>query len=390
MKIFKLRKAFFVLLFALMFSTVSACSDMNNQSKPIDQKTTATAHVKTDTTQSSSENSISQMKGSANAKKDTAATNKASIGNRYKTLADLEYKGKQVIILNNNRTTFSKSDLSLSKGSWQSFSNVDSLNRVGVANAMLSKSLMPTEDREPLYVNPTGWKNKKIKVNGKTEWLYNRSHLIGFQLTGENNNPKNLMTGTRSLNDPDMLIYENKVASYLKRTNHHIRYQVEPIFRGNELVARGVHMQAKSIEDNEVEFNVYIFNVEQGVTINYTDGSSSVQSTATINNKTTSSTTNRDTSSSNNNTTSVYTSGLTVYPGDKATVSVKTKPNVQGTIEVDYSSGPSHASGLEPKTSDNKGNIRWIWEVGTRTKPGTYNVMISVNGETIKKHLVVK
>lgn len=383
MKTFKMRNISFTLLFTLMFLMLSACSDVSNQSKPTtnDQKATTTTNVKSDVTQSSRVSSNSEAKSSTNVKEDSATTNKINVENQYKTLANSDFKGKQVIILNNNHTTFSKKDLSLAKGSWQSFSNLDSFNRVGVANAMLSKSLMPKEDREPLYVDPTGWKNKKITVNGKTEWLYNRCHLIGYQLTGENNNPKNLMTGTRSLNDPDMLVYENKVASYLKTTNHHVRYQVEPIFRGNELVARGVHMQAKSIEDNKIEFNIYIFNVEQGVTINYADGSSRVQSAATTNNVT---------SSSNTSSLNVSKSELAVHPGDKATVSVKTKPHVQGTIEVDYSSGPSHSSGLEPKTSDSNGNISWTWTVGTRTKPGTYNVNINVNGQTITKYLVVK
>ncbi|MCM3571469.1 DNA/RNA non-specific endonuclease [Neobacillus mesonae] len=377
MKSFKLRKISFALLFALMFSTVSACSNVSTQSKPADQKADTPTSVKSDNTQSSSKSSNSNPKSTTN----NSSTNSSSAQTQYKTLANLEFKGKQVIELNNNHVTFSKNDLSLSKGSWQLFSNLDSLNRVGAANAMLSKSLMPTEEREPLHVDPTGWKNKKVTVNGETEWLYNRCHLIGFQLTGQNNNIKNLMTGTRSLNDPDMLDYENKVASYLKTTNHHVRYQVEPVFRGNELVARGVHMQGKSIEDNNLEFNVYIFNVEQGVTINYVDGSSTVQSAAAA---------NKNTNSSNSNTASISASTLTVNPGDKSTVTVKTKPNVQGTIEVDYASGPSHAEGLEPKTSDSNGNISWTWEVGTRTKPGTYDVIINVNGQTIKKQLIVK
>ncbi|NRD80968.1 DNA/RNA non-specific endonuclease [Bacillus sp. BRMEA1] len=199
--------------------------------------------------------------------------------NQYSNLATLNFDGKdQVIVLNQNHTTFSQADLSLNKGGWQSFSNLDTLNRVGVANALLHKSMMPTAKREPLHVNPTGWKNKMVTVNGKREWLYNRCHLIGYQFTGENNNPKNLMTGTRSFNDPAMLKYEDQVASYLRTTGHHVRYQVEPIFRGNELVARGVHMMAKSVEDNKLEFNVYIFNVEPGITINYQDGTSNVQS----------------------------------------------------------------------------------------------------------------
>lgn len=194
-------------------------------------------------------------------------------------LVDLEYDGEnQVVIVNNNEATFTEEELSLENGSWQEFSNLDRYNRVGVANAMLSKSMMPTEDRESLYVDPTGWKNKKVTIDGESFWLYNRCHLIGFQLTGENNNLKNLMTGTRSLNTPHMLKYENEIANYIKETNNHVRYRVEPIFRDNELVARGIHMQAKSIEDDTINFNVYIFNVQDGVTIDYTDGSSKVTS----------------------------------------------------------------------------------------------------------------
>jgi len=190
-------------------------------------------------------------------------------------LAELEYNGvDQVMVVNHNMAEFTEEELSLNDGSWQTFSDLDGYNRVGVANAMLSQTLMPSEPRESLYVNPTGWKNKQITRGDVTNWLYNRCHLIGFQLTGENNNLKNLMTGTRSLNTPHMLQYENKVASYIKETNHHVRYRVEPIFRDNELVARGIHMQAQSIEDDQINFNIYIFNIEEGVIIDYTDGSS--------------------------------------------------------------------------------------------------------------------
>ncbi|WP_227662744.1 DNA/RNA non-specific endonuclease [Listeria seeligeri] len=188
-------------------------------------------------------------------------------------LANMEYSGTQVVSVNNQIPSFTKGDLSLDRSSWQTFSDLDSLNRVGEANAMLHESMMPTEEREPLYVNPTGWKNKKTD-NG---WLYNRAHLIGFKLTGENNNPKNLMTATRSLNTPCMLEYENRVATYLHETNNHVRYQVTPVFKDNELVARGVEMQAQSVEDNELQFHVYIFNVEEGMVINYQDGTSNVE-----------------------------------------------------------------------------------------------------------------
>lgn len=193
-------------------------------------------------------------------------------------LANLNYQNQQEIEVNNNKPTFTKSDLSIANGAWQSFANLDNLNRAIQADALLSKSLMPTAKREPLYVNPTGWRNKKIKSG----WLYNRSHLIGYQLTGQNNNPKNLMTGTRSLNSPEMLKHENDIAYYLKQNpNNFIRYRVKPIYRGNELVARGVQMMAESLDsqgnaDGQVSFNVYIFNIEKGVTINYSDGTSVV------------------------------------------------------------------------------------------------------------------
>lgn len=188
-------------------------------------------------------------------------------------LANMNYNGTQEIIVNDNKPNFSQDDLSTAKGAWQQYGDLDNLNRVSAANALLNISLMPTAKREPLHVDPTGWHNKKI--NGG--WLYNRSHLIGYQLTGQNNNPKNLMTGTRSLNSPEMLAHEMDIAYYLKQSgSHYVRYRVTPIFRGDELLARGVQMEAQSVGDNSVQFNVYIFNVESGVTLNYTDGTSQV------------------------------------------------------------------------------------------------------------------
>ncbi|EKZ3787231.1 DNA/RNA non-specific endonuclease [Listeria monocytogenes] len=189
------------------------------------------------------------------------------------SLANETFKENQVISVNNQVPVFTQEELSLKEGMWQKFSDLDSLNRVGEANAMLHNSMMPKVEREALYVNPTGWKNKKTK----TGWLYNRAHLIGFQLSGENNNPKNLMTATRSLNTPCMLEYENRVADYLHETNNHVRYRVTPVFKDDELVARGVEMQAQSIEDDELQFHVYIFNVEEDMEINYQDGTSKVE-----------------------------------------------------------------------------------------------------------------
>lgn len=201
-------------------------------------------------------------------------TTKTTTSVSKENLQKLNYDGQQVVNVNNGKPTFTKDDLSIAHGSWQTFSDLDSLNRVGTANAILGKDLMPTKERDPLYIQPTGWHNKQVNSDGNRVWLYNRSHIIGFQLTGENNNPKNLMTGTASMNAPGMEEYESRVAKYIKATNHHVRYQVEPIFRDNELLARGVHMQAQSIEDDQISFNIYIFNIQKNVTLNYNDGTS--------------------------------------------------------------------------------------------------------------------
>lgn len=215
---------------------------------------------------------VSSLKATLDNSKPSTEASKTTAGpTDANTLANLDYTGQQEITVNNNDPAFSKNDLSTAKGAWATYSDLDSLNRVTDANALLNRSLMPSAKREPLTWNPTGWHNKKT-AHG---WLYNRSHLIGYQLTGENNNPKNLMTGTQMLNSPLMLAHEMDIAYYLKQSNdHYVRYEVKPIFRGNELVARGVQMRAQIIGDNTIHFNVYIFNVEPGYTINYADGTS--------------------------------------------------------------------------------------------------------------------
>lgn len=133
---------------------------------------------------------------------------------------------------------------------------------------------MPTEKRENIgMVKPTGWHTVKYDcVDGK--YLYNRCHLIGFQLAGENANEKNLITGTRYLNVDGMLPFENMVADYVKETNHHVLYRVTPIFEGDNLLASGVLMEAASVEDDEIRFNVYVYNVQPGVNIDYATGDS--------------------------------------------------------------------------------------------------------------------
>lgn len=185
-----------------------------------------------------------------------------------------EYTGKPYTIINNNIPYFSDSDLTTK--SFEKYSDLDYLGRVGVAYANIGKDIMPTKKRENIsHIKPTGWhKTNYDIVEGNS--LYNRSHLIGFQLSAENANEKNLMTGTRYLNTEGMLPFENKVSEYVKRTNNHVLYRVTPIFEGNNLIASGVFMEAKSVEDNgkSISFNVFIHNVQPGIKINYKTGDS--------------------------------------------------------------------------------------------------------------------
>lgn len=188
------------------------------------------------------------------------------------TLADLEYDGTQTIELNDNTPLFGPLDLSLEKGSWETYGDLDKLNRATSAEAMLNQDLMPSEKRGDISnIDPTGWKNKKL---GKS-YLYNRSHLIGFSLSGENDNWKNLITGTAQLNNPEMLRHEMDIKNYLEKTsNNYVRYSVTPIFKDDELLARGVHLMAQSTTDDSIRFNVYIHNIQDGAKLNYADGSS--------------------------------------------------------------------------------------------------------------------
>lgn len=214
------------------------------------------------------------------------------------------YSGNDTIILNNNVPNFSKSDLTTT--SFEKYSPLDSLGRCGVAYANVGKDIMPTEKRESISsVKPSGWQSIKYDiVEGK--YLYNRSHLIGYQLTAENANNRNLITGTRYFNATLMLPYENMVADYIKETNNHVLYRVTPVYEGNNLVATGVQIEAKSVEDDGegIEFNVFIYNVQPGITIDYTTGNSAVIGEEVVKNNSTNTTANtkpnKNNSTSNN------------------------------------------------------------------------------------------
>ena len=177
-------------------------------------------------------------------------------------------------VLANNEPEFTEEDMTTE--SFEFYSELDSEGRCGVVYANLGLDLMPTEDRQSIgQVKPSGWKTVKYdNVDGK--YLYNRCHLIGFQLAGENANEKNLITGTRYMNTEGMLPFENMVADYIKETGNHVLYRVTPFFEGNNLVASGVQMEAKSVEDNGegICFNVYVYNIQPGIEIDYATGES--------------------------------------------------------------------------------------------------------------------
>ena len=187
-----------------------------------------------------------------------------------------EYDGKPYVIINDNEPYFDQGDFTTK--SFEEYSPLDSLGRCGVAYANIGEDIMPTKERGSIgMIKPSGWQTKKYDfVDGK--YLYNRCHLIGYQLSGENANEKNLITGTRYMNTEGMLPFENEVADYVKDTGNHVLYRVTPVFEEDNLVADGVLMEAMSVEDRglDIEFNVFVYNVQPHVKIDYQTGKSSL------------------------------------------------------------------------------------------------------------------
>lgn len=204
-----------------------------------------------------------------------AAVPASAVQNREITLSNLpDYSGEAYVELYSNVPNFGKSDLTTK--AFEKYSELDDLGRCGVAYANVCEETMPTEKRGNIgMIKPSGWQTVKYdNVDGK--YLYNRCHLIGYQLTAENANEKNLITGTRYLNIEGMLPFENTVADYVKETDNHVLYRVTPIFKGDNLLASGVQIEAYSVEDKGrgVSFNVYCYNVQPDIEIDYSDGSS--------------------------------------------------------------------------------------------------------------------
>ena len=190
-----------------------------------------------------------------------------------------EYNGSPYVEINDNIPYFSEDDYTTK--SFEKYSELDILGRSGVAYANICKEIMPKDGEERGEIGSikdlTGWKQKRYDDLIKDKYLYNRCHLIGWQLAGENANKNNLITGTRYLNTEGMLPFENEVAEYIRKNKkNHVLYRVTPIFEGNNLLASGVQMEAWSVEDNGkgVCFNVYCYNVQPGIIINYATGDS--------------------------------------------------------------------------------------------------------------------
>lgn len=187
------------------------------------------------------------------------------------------FSDSSYIKINGNIPYFTKDEYTTS--SYEYYSDLDELGRCGVCYACIGQDIMPTEERGPIgMVKPSGWHTVKYDiVDGK--YLYNRCHLIGYQLAGENANEKNLITGTRYLNVTGMLPFENVVAQYVQDTNNHVLYRVTPIFNGDNLLANGVLMEAYSVEDNGkgVCFNVFCYNAQPGISIDYKTGESELE-----------------------------------------------------------------------------------------------------------------
>lgn len=185
-----------------------------------------------------------------------------------------DFADEPYVIVNDNVPYFTDDDLVTT--SYERYSKLDNLQRCGVAMACIGTDIMPKEERGAIgMIKPTGWQTIKYdNVDGK--YLYNRCHLLGYQLTGENANTKNLITGTRYLNTEGMLPFENLIADYVKETGNHVLYRVTPIFEGNNLLASGVQMEGYSVEDNgeAICFNVYAYNAQPDIIIDYATGKS--------------------------------------------------------------------------------------------------------------------
>lgn len=267
--------------------------------------------TETETETSTAENKTTASETAIKDQKTTTSKNTTSTATSVSLSNIPAYSGSPYVAVNNNIPFFIDNEMTTT--SFETYSDLDNLGRCGVAYANVCTEIMPTEERGTIgQVKPSGWHTVKYDiVSGK--YLYNRCHLIGYQLSAENANTKNLITGTRYLNTEGMLPFENMVADYVKETNNYVLYRVTPMFNGNNLVASGVLMEAKSVEDNGdgILFNVYCYNVQPGITIDYATGDSALDGTTPEQTKQESKKTNTKSSNSSNSAASTSESSTT-------------------------------------------------------------------------------
>lgn len=303
--------------------TGTISDDTSDTDKTTDNTTgdnSATASTTEDT--SSKEDATSKPTTSTKPEESTSKPIISAVGTGKGETLNLSnipaYSGKAYVTVNNNIPNFSATELKTT--GYETYSNLDSLGRTRTAIASVGKDTMPkaNEERGSISsINPTGWEQAKYDcVSGG--WLYNRCHLIGWQLSAENTNKKNLITGTKYLNINGMLPFENMVADYIKETENHVAYRITPIYQGNNLLASGIQMEAYSVEDNGagICFNVYCYNVQPNITINYADGSNSGPSSSNVSKEESSSTpttTIKPDESTSTENTQQDTSSQTVY-----------------------------------------------------------------------------
>lgn len=264
--------------------TDSSTGQSTTISSDEDSTDTSGSDSQTQTEESTTTGSTDETESSTETEKPSETT---SVGSGTAKAVDPStlpaYSGTAYTVVNGNQPNFSASELTTV--GYEKYANLDSLGRCGVALASCGKEIMPADGEERgsiSSIKPTGWVQAKYSgISGG--YLWNRCHLLGWQLSAENANKQNLITGTRYMNIEGMLPFENMVADYIRETGNHVAYRVTPIFEGNNLVCSGVQMEAYSIEDEgeSICFNVYCYNVQPGITINYATGDSSEPSSET-------------------------------------------------------------------------------------------------------------
>ncbi|MDO4680025.1 MAG: DNA/RNA non-specific endonuclease [Aerococcus sp.] len=259
---------------------LSSSSHSKSSSATSQSESSSSSKTSSDSTEKEKASSSKKEAASSSEKKQSSRSSDEAIERARQTVqshAPNVPDGASFVKVNDNIPFFTNADLTQTDA-YAHYGTLDHLGRVTTANALLDESLMPPEERGSMdaSIKPTGWHQARYKTTVPGGWLYNRSHLVGYQLAGSENDPKNLMTGTRWFNVEGMLPFENFVAHYIESSGNHVRYRITPVFEGNNLLATGIFMEGFSIEDNGdgLCFNIFVPNRQPGVIIDYATGKS--------------------------------------------------------------------------------------------------------------------